>query len=98
MASIGGQLIPRRAQTLLPPPEGEDIDFACYDHEGILFYCKGDGSGRPVRATELICTRLADRLGIRTAPYCARSNIRVKPISGRNTKSHRQLGLPHMTC
>lgn len=70
MAPLENQLFARRTRIVYPAPNGADVVFTCHDHNGDFFYCKGDQRGRPVRATELICTRLAERLGIRTAP-CA---------------------------
>lgn len=69
LAPIVPQLFNRRATQIFDPPNGQDVAFACLDHEGQYFYCKDDRRTRPVRATELIFTRLADRLGIRTAPF-----------------------------
>lgn len=63
------QLFPRRAVMIYDPPNGADVVFSCHDHEGHFFYCKADKPGRRIRAVEMICTTLADRLGIRTAEF-----------------------------
>lgn len=68
-ASPEPELFARRATTIYPPPNGADIVFCCSDHEGRIYFCKGDRPGHRTRATELICTKLADRLGIRTAHW-----------------------------
>jgi len=62
-------LIPHRLTGRFPAPNGADIAFCCWTAEGV-FYCKDDKSGRPVRATEMLCTRLAGHVGLLT-PHCA---------------------------
>jgi len=61
------QLFPRRAAAVFPAPNGKDVSFSCSDDTGLFFICKPDRNGHPVRATELILTRVAEHLGIRTA-------------------------------
>lgn len=68
-SSLDRQLFARRASTVIPPTNGKDIAFCCIDESGRFFFCKDDRAGRDVRATELIVTRLANRLGIRTADW-----------------------------
>lgn len=63
------QLFYRRASTILPSPNGKNVAFGCFDQDGHYYFCKADDGYRPVRATEIIFTRLADRLGIRTAEW-----------------------------
>jgi hypothetical protein len=62
-------LIPHRISGKLPPPNGADIAFYGVTSEG-AFYCKEDRDGRRIRATEMLCTRLAGHAGILT-PHCA---------------------------
>lgn len=62
-------LIPHRMAGRFPPPNGADIAFYCLTNEG-PFYCKEDKDGRPIRATEMLCTRLAGHAGVLT-PHCA---------------------------
>lgn len=62
-------LIPHRMSGWFPPPNGADIAFCCLTAEG-AFYCKRDKDGRPIRATEMLCARLAGHLGVLT-PHCA---------------------------
>lgn len=66
-SSVELELYARRIRTIIDPPNGADVAFTGFDYEGIAFICKDDRSGRRVRATELIFTRLADRLGLRVA-------------------------------
>ena len=63
-------LIPHRAAAILPKPNGADISFVCTTNHGGIFYCKEDKIGRPIRATEMVATRLAGRVGIAT-PHCS---------------------------
>ncbi|TPG18515.1 hypothetical protein EAH87_10405 [Sphingomonas koreensis] len=65
--SVEPQLFARRASIIFDPPNGAHVQFSCLDHDGHLFYCKPDADGRPLRAIELICTLLAESLGIRVA-------------------------------
>jgi len=69
LTPVEPELFPRRATRIYDPPNGRDVAFACHDHEGNYYYCKDDRNGRPVRAAEIIFTRLADWLGIRTANW-----------------------------
>ena len=62
-------LIPHRMSGRLPPPNGADIAFHGITPEGV-FFCKEDKDGRSIRATEMLCTRLAGHVGILT-PHCA---------------------------
>jgi hypothetical protein len=62
-------LIPHRMSGRFPPPNGADISFYCLTAEG-TFYCKEDKGSRRIRATEMLCTRLAGRAGVLT-PHCA---------------------------
>lgn len=62
-------LIPHRLTGRFPAPNGADIAFCCWTAEGV-FYCKEDKDGRSIRATEMLCTRLAGHVGILT-PHCA---------------------------
>ena len=62
-------LIPHRLTGRFPPPNGADIAFYCFTQDGV-FYCKEDKRGRPIRATEMLCTRLAGHVGVLT-PHCA---------------------------
>lgn len=62
-------LIPHRITGRFPPPNGADVAFYSLTAEG-TFYCKEDKDGRPIRATEMLCTRLAGHSGILT-PHCA---------------------------
>lgn len=63
-------LIPHRASSILPKPNGADISFVCTTKEGGIFYCKEDRDARPIRATEMVLTRLAGHVGIAT-PHCS---------------------------
>jgi hypothetical protein len=64
-------LIPQRASTIYPlEPNGADIELVCTTREGGTFYCKSDKPGRPIRATEMLATRLAGHVAIPT-PYCS---------------------------
>lgn len=67
LAPVEPQLFAKRIQTVIDPPNGADVVFTGFDHDGGVFICKDDRSGRSVRATELIFTRLAERLGLRVA-------------------------------
>lgn len=67
LAPIEPQLFVRRISTEYPSPNGADITFAGADHDGNVFYCKGDQPARRVRATEMIYTRLAEVVRIRVA-------------------------------
>ena len=69
LSSVDQQLFPRRASWVGAPPNGKDMAFSCTDHTGKFFFCKDDRDGKAIRATELIVTRLARRLGIRTADW-----------------------------
>lgn len=62
-------LIPHRISTKFDPPNGADIAFVALS-SGRSFYCKDDKDGRPIRAVEMFCTRLAGEAGILT-PDCA---------------------------
>lgn len=62
-------LIPHRLSAKFPPLNGADTAFFCTTAEGI-FFCKEDKDGRPIRATEMLITRLAGHVGILT-PHCA---------------------------
>lgn len=62
-------LIPHRMLGRFPPPNGADVAFGGITQEG-AFYCKEDRDGRRIRATEMLCTRLAGHTGILT-PHCA---------------------------
>lgn len=62
-------LIPHRMSGGIPVVNGADIAFFCLTSDGI-FYCKEDKDGRRIRATEMVCTRLAGHVGILT-PHCA---------------------------
>lgn len=62
-------LIPHRLTGRFCPPPGNDIAFSGFTSEGI-FYCKEDKDGRRIRATEMLCTRIAGHAGILT-PHCA---------------------------
>ena len=62
-------LIPHRMCSKFPPPNGAHVAFFCTTSEGI-FFCKEDRDGRPIRAVEMIITRLAGHVGILT-PHCA---------------------------
>jgi hypothetical protein len=62
-------LIPHRMSGRFPPPNGADIAFFGLTAEG-GFYCKEDKDGRPIRATEMLCTRIAGHSGVLT-PHCA---------------------------
>ncbi|WP_418346518.1 HipA family kinase [Sphingomonas melonis] len=64
-------LFPVRASTIYPaPPNGADILFHCEGDRGGTYYCKGDHSGRQIRATEWFFTHLAHHVGFAT-PECA---------------------------
>ncbi len=63
-------LIPHRVSARLSKPNGADITFVCTTLEGGIFYCKDDKGHRRIRATEMISTRLAGRVGIAT-PHCS---------------------------
>ena len=57
-----------RVSTKLPAfPNGQDIAFHCIADDGAVYFCKGDHAGRSIRATEWICTKLADHLGLSVA-------------------------------
>lgn len=61
-------LFNRRISTLLPgQPNGRHIGFRCIADDGQFYYCKDDQDGLPIRASEWICTGLAEHLGIATA-------------------------------
>jgi hypothetical protein len=60
-----------RASTIYPgKPNGADILFHCESDQGGTYYCKGDHSGRFIRATEWFLTHLAQHVGFAT-PECA---------------------------
>ncbi len=64
-------LFPLRASTIYPgKPNGGDILFHCESDKGGTYYCKGDHSGRLIRATEWLLTHLAQHVGFAT-PECA---------------------------
>lgn len=64
-------LFPLRASTIYPgKPNGGDILFYCESDRGGTYYCKGDHSGRQIRATEWLLTKLASHIGFAT-PECA---------------------------
>ena len=69
LTPVKSELFSRRATRVYPPPNGHDVIFSCHDHENNYYYCKDDRNGRPACATEMIFTRLADCLGIRTADW-----------------------------
>lgn len=61
-------LFPKRISTVYPgKPNGADIVFMGEAAEGGTYFCKADQSGRLVRLTEWLCTRIAAHLGIATA-------------------------------
>lgn len=62
-------LIPHRISSKFGPPNGADIAFVALS-SGRALYCKDDKDGRPIRAVEMFCTRLAGEAGILT-PDCA---------------------------
>lgn len=62
-------LIPHRVTGKFPPPNGADVTFFCLTSEG-TFYCKDDKGSRRIRATEMLCTRLAGHAGVLT-PHCS---------------------------
>lgn len=61
-------LIPHRITTKFDPPNGADISFVALSGGRSLF-CKEDKDGRPIRAAEMLSTRLAGEVGILT-PDC----------------------------
>lgn len=63
-------LFNRRVSTPLPgQPNGQHIGFRCITDDGGFYYCKPDAGQSPIRATEWICTSLAEHLGIAVAAH-----------------------------
>lgn len=58
-------LLRTRISTIYPgQPTGKHVNFLCTDRDGVVYYCKNDADGRPVRATEWFAQSLAEHLGI----------------------------------
>lgn len=65
-----GGLFPVRVRNRLAIcPNGADIEFAAFGHDGRMYYAKGDRAGGPGRFTDALGTRLARHLGIATADH-----------------------------
>ncbi|WP_188763771.1 hypothetical protein [Sandarakinorhabdus glacialis] len=63
-------LLPLRIRDIMEANHlGRDIAFRAVVYGGQIYVCKDDDGARRVRATELICTSIADYLGIATAPF-----------------------------
>lgn len=63
-----GRLFPVRVAIRFPGwPVGQDLAFVCQGDDGEIYYAKADSNGRPTRATEWICTNLANGLSLSAA-------------------------------
>lgn len=62
-------MLPLKPTAIFPPNNGQDLCFYVFDEDRSPVWCKADKQQKPVRATEWICSQLADALGVRTAGW-----------------------------